>query len=59
VIHITTHMRARVTVQPMDFRAGIDGLATACGKRLAADPFSGALFAFGIAVVAVRVSTVC
>jgi hypothetical protein len=31
----------------MDFRAGIDGLAAACGKRLAADPFSGALFAFG------------
>ena len=47
VIHITPHMGARVTVQPMDFRAGIDGLAAACGKRLAADPFSGALFAFG------------
>jgi len=38
VIHITPHMRAWVTVQPMDFRAGIDGLAAACGKRLVADP---------------------
>jgi hypothetical protein len=47
VIHITPHMRAWVTVQLMDFRAGIDGLAAACGKRLTADPFIGALFAFG------------
>jgi len=47
VIHITPHKRAWVTVQPMDFRAGINGLAAACGKRVAADPLSGALFAFG------------
>lgn len=38
VIHITPHMRAWVTVQPMDFRDRIDGLAASCGKRLAADP---------------------
>ena len=31
----------------MYVRAGIDGLAAACGNRLAADPFSGALFVFG------------
>jgi hypothetical protein len=47
VIHITPHKRAWVTVQLMDFRAGINGLAAACGKRLAADPLSGALFVFG------------
>lgn len=47
MIQITPHMRIWVAVEPMDFRAGIDGLAAACRKRLQADPFSGALFVFG------------
>lgn len=46
MIQITPHMRIWVAVEPMDFRAGIDGLAAACRKRLQADPFSGALFVF-------------
>ena len=47
MIQITPHMRIWVAVEPMDFRAGIDGLVAACRKRLQADPFSGALFVFG------------
>jgi hypothetical protein len=35
-----------VAVEPIDFRAGIDGLANNCRKLLQADPFSGTLFVF-------------
>lgn len=49
MIQITPHMRIWVAVEPIDFRAGIDGLAAACRKRLQADPFSGALFVCGCA----------
>lgn len=47
MIQITPHMRIWVAVEPVDFRAGIDGLAAACRRRLQADPLSGALFVFG------------
>jgi len=47
VIQITPHMRILVAVEPIDFRAGIDGLAAICTQRLLADPFSGTLFVFG------------
>ena len=40
-------MRVLLAVEPVDFRAGIDGLAAVCRKRLAADPFSGVMFIFG------------
>jgi transposase len=46
MIQITPHMRIWVAVEPIDFRAGIDGLAAACRQRLQADPLSGALFVF-------------
>jgi transposase len=47
MIQITPHMRILVAVEPIDFRAGIDGLVSHCRKLLHADPFSGALFVFG------------
>jgi transposase len=47
MIQITPHMRILVAVEPIDFRAGIDGLVNNCRTLLAADPFSGALFVFG------------
>lgn len=47
MIQITPHMRILVAIEPIDFRAGIDGLVGACRKHLQADPFSGALFVFG------------
>lgn len=46
MIQITPHMRIWVAVEPIDFRAGIDGLAAACRQRLQVDPFCGALFVF-------------
>lgn len=47
MIQITPHMRILVAVDPIDFRAGIDGLVGACRRRMEADPFSGGLFVFG------------
>ena len=47
MIQLTPHMRILVAVEPIDFRAGIDGLAALCTQRLQADPFSGTLFVFG------------
>ena len=46
MIQITPHMHILVAVEPIDFRAGIDGLVGACRQRLKMDPFSGALFVF-------------
>ena len=46
MIQITPHMRILVALEPIDFRAGIDGLVGACRQRLEADPFSGCLFVF-------------
>lgn len=46
MIQITPHMRIWVAIEPLDFRAGIDGMAAACRQRLHADPFCGALFVF-------------
>ena len=36
-----------MAVEPVDFRAGIDGLAGVCRKRLQAHPATGTLFVFG------------
>ncbi len=41
MIQITPHMRILVSVEPVDFRKGIDGLAAICRRVLKADPFSG------------------
>lgn len=46
MIQLTPHMRILVAVEPVDFRAGIDGLAAVCRRRLSADPFTGCLFVF-------------
>ena len=46
MIQITPQMRVLVGVEPVDFRAGIDGLAERCRTGLDADPFSGAVVVF-------------
>jgi transposase len=46
LIQITPHMHILVAVEPVDFRAGIDGLVAICRQRLDAEPFSGGLFVF-------------
>lgn len=46
MIQITPQMRILLSVQAVDFRKGIDGLAGICRQILATDPFSGCLFVF-------------
>jgi len=46
VIQVAAHSRILLAIEPVDFRAGIDGLARVCRERLRADPFQGAVFVF-------------
>lgn len=46
MIQITPQMRVLVSVEAVDFRKGIDGLARLCRDTLNADAFSGCLFVF-------------
>lgn len=46
MIQLTPHMRIILSVEPADFRKGIDGLARICRSILKSDPFSGYLFVF-------------
>jgi transposase len=46
MIQVTPQMRVLVAIEPVDFRAGIDGIARMCRDRLTADPFSGTAYVF-------------
>ena len=46
MIQLTPQMRILVSVEPADFRKGIDGLCRICRTALESDPFSGAVFVF-------------
>lgn len=46
MIQLTAHMRVLVSVEPVDFRRGIDGLAALCRAGLGQDPFGGTVFLF-------------
>lgn len=46
MIQLTPQMRILLSVDPVDFRKGIDGLAAICRKILVSDPFSGYVFVF-------------
>lgn len=46
MIQVTPQMRVMVAVQPVDFRRGIDGLATLCRAVLHEEPMSGVVFVF-------------
>ena len=46
MIALTPPLRVLVAVAPVDFRAGIDGLAQRVRQVLAAEPMSGGLFVF-------------
>ena len=46
MLQITPQMRVLVAVAPVDFRKGIDGLASLCRAFLKQDPFSGTVFVF-------------
>jgi transposase len=46
VFQVTPTTRVLVAIEPVDFRAGIDGLVRLCRKTLGEDPFAGTLFVF-------------
>jgi transposase len=46
MIQITPQMRILIAIEPVDFRAGIDGIARMCRERLSSDPFSGTVYVF-------------
>lgn len=46
MLQFTSQMKLLLSVQPADFRKGIDALVALCQQQLAQDPFSGAIFAF-------------
>jgi transposase len=46
MMQLTPQMRILVSVDPVDFRAGIDGLCRLCRVQLGSDPFCGAVFVF-------------
>ena len=42
----TGTVRVMMATRPVDFRKGIDGLATLVRDTMGADPFSGAVYVF-------------
>jgi len=46
MIQLIPQLRILLACQPIDFRNGIDGLASICKRVLEEDPFSGTLFVF-------------
>jgi len=46
MLQITAKHNIFIAIQPVDFRRGIDGLASYCRKILIADPMSGHVFIF-------------
>jgi len=46
MIQIVPQMKIFLSINPVDFRKGIDGLSGICRTILDKDPFSGALFLF-------------
>jgi transposase len=46
MMQLTAHMPILVALEPVDFRAGIDGLCRKCRQAFAADPHSGTVFVF-------------
>jgi transposase len=46
VIQLTPQMKIFVSVESIDFRKGIDGVAQMCRIKFSEDPFSGKIFLF-------------
>lgn len=46
MLQLTPQSKIFLATMPVDFRAGIDGLASICKKILSMDPFSGQIFLF-------------
>ncbi len=46
MIHLTAMTAIMLATEPMDFRAGIDGMVARCQHRLHQNPRSGTLYVF-------------
>ncbi len=46
MIQVTPQMKLYIALAPIDFRKGIDGIASICRLKLEKNPFSGAMFIF-------------
>lgn len=46
MIQLAPQLKILLAYEPVDFRKGIDGLASVCRERLQEDPFSGRVFVF-------------
>jgi transposase len=46
MIQLTPQSRIFLATEPVDFRKGIDGLATVCRQRLGDNPLEGAVYVF-------------
>jgi transposase len=46
MIQTSPSMRILVAIEPVDFRKGMDGLASVCRQKLQQDPLSGCVFVF-------------
>jgi transposase len=46
MLQLTPQSRIFVATQPVDFRKGIDGLATVCRQALGDNPLEGAVYVF-------------
>jgi transposase len=46
MLQVTPQHKILMAVDPVDFRAGIDGLRTLCQRQWQTDPFNGHVFVF-------------
>ena len=46
MLQVTPHMKILLAIEPIDFRKGIDSIASLCRNELMDDPFSGTLYIF-------------
>lgn len=46
MLQLTTQQKLLLAIKHIDFRCGIDSLIGVCKAKLAADPYSGMVFAF-------------
>ena len=46
MLQITPHQKFLLSIEPLDFRKGIDAIVAVCKQKLQTDPMSGTLFVF-------------
>lgn len=46
MLQITPHQKLFLSIEPLDFRKGIDAIAAVCKQKLLSDPMSGIMFVF-------------